>query len=136
MIDHDAILSSGRLPRQAAPPLPCGPSPTAAPRASPSGGACWPCLASRPASLRGNRPFRLGRGTHYEILGVGRDADEMELKRAFHRLSRKWHPDKNPDHVAEAETVFKAVKFSYDVLADPAKRRRYDTKAFGTRTKQ
>jgi len=68
------------------------------------------------------------RGTHYQMLGVARDADEVEVKKAFYRLAQKWHPDKNPEHIAEAETVFKAVKLSYDVLADAAKRRKYDAK--------
>ena len=68
------------------------------------------------------------RGSHYEFLGVSHGADDAELKKAFFRLSRKWHPDKNPDHVAEAETVFKAVKYAYDVLSDPTKKRRYDAK--------
>jgi len=62
------------------------------------------------------------------MLGVARDADDGELKKAFHRLAQKWHPDKNPEHIAEAETVFKAVKLSYDVLADATKRRKYDAK--------
>ena len=65
---------------------------------------------------------------YYEMLGVARDADDGELKKAFHRLAQKWHPDKNPEHIAEAETVFKAVKLSYDVLADATKRRKYDAK--------
>lgn len=68
------------------------------------------------------------RGTHYEMLGASRDADESELKRCFYRLSRKWHPDKNPEHVAEAETVFKAVKLAYDVLSDASRRRKYDAR--------
>ena len=62
------------------------------------------------------------------MLGVARDADEVEVKKAFYKLSRKWHPDKNPGHEAASETVFKAVKLSYDVLAEPAKRRKYDAK--------
>ena len=62
------------------------------------------------------------------MLGVARDADEVEVRKAFYKLSRKWHPDKNPEHVTEAETVFKAVKLSYDILADPARRRKYDAK--------
>ena len=62
------------------------------------------------------------------MLGVARDADDVQMKKAFYSLSRKWHPDKNPDKVVESEAVFKAVKLSYDVLADPAKRRKYDAK--------
>lgn len=65
-------------------------------------------------------------GDHYEMLGLRRNAGEAELKRAFYRLSKKWHPDKNPDHVAEAEVVFKGIKAAYETLSDPDKRRKYN----------
>jgi len=62
---------------------------------------------------------------YYDILGVSRDADEKEIKRAFRRLARKHHPDVNPGD-PEAEERFKEINEAYEVLSDPEKRRKYD----------
>jgi DnaJ-class molecular chaperone len=62
---------------------------------------------------------------YYEILGVGRDASEREVKGAFRRLARELHPDVN-DHDPEAEEKFKAAAEAYEVLSDPERRRTYD----------
>jgi curved DNA-binding protein len=62
---------------------------------------------------------------YYKILGVGRDADEKEIKRAFRKLARQCHPDVNPDDAA-AEERFKEVNEAYEVLSDPEKRSKYD----------
>ena len=61
----------------------------------------------------------------YEVLGVGRDASQTEIKKAYRRLAIKYHPDKNPDD-ARSEERFKQVGEAYDILGDPAKRSRYD----------
>ena len=61
---------------------------------------------------------------HYEVLGVDRGATSEEIKRAYRKLARQYHPDANPDPAA-AEHI-KAVNAAYEVLSDPAKRERYD----------
>ncbi|RLC64256.1 MAG: J domain-containing protein, partial [Chloroflexota bacterium] len=62
---------------------------------------------------------------YYKILGVSKDADEKEIKRAFRRLARKYHPDVNPGD-PQAEERFKEINEAYEVLSDPEKRRKYD----------
>ena len=62
---------------------------------------------------------------YYEVLGVSKDANEAELKKAFRSLARKFHPDKNPDD-AESEQLFKEVQEAYAVLSNPEERRQYD----------
>jgi molecular chaperone DnaJ len=62
---------------------------------------------------------------YYEVLGVGRDASEDEVKKAYRRLAVKYHPDKNPGS-KESEDKFKEVAESYEVLRDPELRKRYD----------
>jgi molecular chaperone DnaJ len=61
----------------------------------------------------------------YEILGVGRDATQEDIKRAYRTLARQHHPDVNDDPAAEQR--FKEVAGAYEILSDPQKRQRYDT---------
>lgn len=62
---------------------------------------------------------------YYRVLGVKRDADEKEIKRAYRKLAVELHPDKNPDDQA-AEERFKEVNEAYEVLGDRQKRAKYD----------
>ena len=62
---------------------------------------------------------------YYEVLGVGKDASDGELKKAFRSLARKYHPDKNPDD-SDSEHMFKEVQEAYAVLSNPDQRRQYD----------
>jgi molecular chaperone DnaJ len=62
---------------------------------------------------------------YYEVLGVGRDADEDALKKAYRKLAMQWHPDRNQGN-AEAEAKFKELNEAYDVLKDTEKRAAYD----------
>lgn len=61
----------------------------------------------------------------YQLLGVSRKADEKEVKSAYRKLARKYHPDVNPNDKA-AEAKFKEISEAYDVLSDPDKRKLYD----------
>src|SRR5436309_6419427 len=62
---------------------------------------------------------------YYEVLGVGRDASETEIKKAFRRLARELHPDVN-SHDPEAEEKFKQAAEAYEVLSDAERRATYD----------
>ena len=62
---------------------------------------------------------------YYEILGVSRDATDKEIKHAYRRLVRLYHPDLNPSKT-EDEERFKESQEAYEVLSDPEKRRLYD----------
>lgn len=62
---------------------------------------------------------------YYEVLGVSRDATDEEIKKAYRRLAKKYHPDVNPGD-KEAEAKFKEASEAYGVLSDPEKRRKYD----------
>lgn len=62
---------------------------------------------------------------YYKVMGVKRDASEREIKEAYRRLARKYHPDINPGN-KEAEARFKEINAAYEVLSDPEKRKKYD----------
>jgi molecular chaperone DnaJ len=66
-----------------------------------------------------------GKPDLYKILGVGKNASDEEIKKAYRRLARQYHPDKNPGD-RHAETRFKEVSAAHDVLSDADKRREYD----------
>jgi DnaJ-class molecular chaperone len=63
---------------------------------------------------------------YYDVLGVPQTATEKEIKSAYRKLARKWHPDANPDNPRDAEEKFKELQEAYEVLGDPEKRRKYD----------
>ncbi|HUA08625.1 MAG TPA: J domain-containing protein [Candidatus Acidoferrales bacterium] len=63
---------------------------------------------------------------YYAILGVPKSAAEKDIKSAYRKLARKWHPDANPDNAKAAEEKFKEISEAYEVLGDPEKRKKYD----------
>ncbi len=66
---------------------------------------------------------------YYEVLGIGKNATDAEIKSAYRKLAKKYHPDLNPGN-KEAEEKFKEVHEAHDVLSDPQKRQRYDQFGF------
>ena len=67
-----------------------------------------------------------GSKDYYAVLGVDKNASDDEIKKAYRKLAKKWHPDANPDNRKEAEEKFKEVGEAYDTLSNPQKRRMYD----------
>lgn len=72
--------------------------------------------------------------TYYELLGVGREASEEEIKKAYRKLARKYHPDVNPGN-KEAEERFKKINEAYSTLGDEALRKKYDDQLDGINQK-
>src|SRR5277367_6195509 len=62
---------------------------------------------------------------YYKTLGVERKASDAEIKSAYRKLARKFHPDVNPNN-KEAEAKFKQINEAYQVISDPEKRKKYD----------
>ena len=63
---------------------------------------------------------------YYKVLGVPKNAPEKDVKSAYRRLAKKWHPDANPTNKREAEEKFKELQEAYEVLGDADKRKKYD----------
>jgi molecular chaperone DnaJ len=69
--------------------------------------------------------YKMAKRDYYEVLGVGKTADDKELKSAFRKMAKQYHPDANPDD-SSAEHKFKEISEAYEVLKEPQKRAAYD----------
>lgn len=67
---------------------------------------------------------------YYEVLGVNKNATDDEIKKAYRKLAKKYHPDANPDNKEESEKKFKEVNEAYETLSDKQKRQMYDQFGF------
>lgn len=65
-------------------------------------------------------------GNYYDVLNVSKDADSKAICEAYKKMALKWHPDKNPDNIDEANQRFKQISQAYQVLSDSNKRLKYD----------
>ena len=119
-----ALLSGPRCPQMpgASPSHQCGPS----------RGCHWPMGNQRRlrTALRSTKSGRVF-VDHYEVLGVAAAAEPAEIKRAFRVLSRKYHPDVNPDSEQE---IYRRITASYNILSDPERRALYDRKRVQARS--
>ncbi|XP_067629236.1 dnaJ homolog subfamily B member 6 isoform X1 [Eurosta solidaginis] len=66
---------------------------------------------------------------YYKVLDISRSATESEVKKAYKKLALKWHPDKNPDNLDEANIRFRKLSEAYEVLSDARRRKIYDARA-------
>src|SRR5512144_2327415 len=62
---------------------------------------------------------------YYDVLGISKSASESDIKKAFRKLARKYHPDVNPGNKS-SEQMFKEINEAYEVLSDAKKRQQYD----------
>ncbi|NWY47399.1 DNJB8 protein, partial [Sylvia atricapilla] len=71
---------------------------------------------------------------YYKVLGLQKNASQDDIKKSYHKLALKWHPDKNPRNKEEAEKKFKEIVEAYEILSDPWKRSLYDKSVEESRT--
>jgi len=63
---------------------------------------------------------------YYNILGINQTDDLSEIRKNYKQQARKWHPDKNPNNIKEAEEKMKDINEAYEILSDKTKREKYD----------
>jgi DnaJ-domain-containing protein 1 len=117
-------------------PKPSTPRPSAPSSSSSSSGSSSTPSTAGGAAATTTRPFTseqeggakkilaVSKRSHYEVLGLNRDANDNDIKKAYRKLALKFHPDKNS--APSAEGAFKAITNAHDILSDKDKRRIYD----------
>ncbi len=83
------------------------------------------CIERAAADLESRVRTMAAKKDFYEVLGVSKTASEAEIKKAYRKLAKKYHPDSNPNDAVAAER-FKEINEAYDVLSDPEKKKLYD----------
>ncbi|NXS07615.1 DNJ6B protein, partial [Neodrepanis coruscans] len=73
---------------------------------------------------------------YYKVLGLKENASQDDIKKSYHKLALKWHPDKNPKDQEKAEKKFKEIVEAYEVLSNPRKRSFYDKSVEETRVRR
>ncbi|NXC79098.1 DNJB8 protein, partial [Cercotrichas coryphoeus] len=73
---------------------------------------------------------------YYKVLGLQEDASQDDIKKSYHKLALKWHPDKNPKNKEEAEKRFKEIVEAYEILSNPQKRSLYDKSVEESRSRR
>ena len=68
---------------------------------------------------------------YYDLLGVDRYATPAKIKAAWREMVKKWHPDKHVNDPTFRDEMIKKINLAYEILSDPAERRKYDKKIFG-----
>ena len=115
--------SSSRVPPPPPPPSHAPPTPSNSNRDSVASNGQRPYTAEQEAGAK--KIIAMAKKSHYDVLGVPKNASDAEIKKSYRKLALKFHPDKN--NAPNAEGAFKAISGAFDCLSDSSKREMYDS---------